>query len=405
MSKKFDELFRQIVTILRRDHAGATLLADSFDPRYYNQAIGQAWHDNKLNELLFLRYVSQMLACTGDRHLRLALTPSEHYQPWTPGFFTRRFADSLYVTAVAGDDRFQVGERITAINGASPAVHRANIQKNFFYGDTPEREDWNGLLKMADHVDVVTGTGALQRRTLAHAVPDKGLPAPRWSLLDEDVFYLAPGSGEGLEDVPFPTHSKAWIVDMRFSQGGTEEDFWPLLPYVCPQDTPLSALIDTDLVVNYTRLNCVLKAAGLEGIPGSQDYIQELVQKADTGLVAESEPEDNVIVPGKAAPVVVVLTDTWCRDGGESFVQAARRAGAVLLGRPTLGTLDFCGDVHYALDERFTLTWPTAMTAQAHAGKGILGQGIAPDIYVPWTPEECQRDVLCQRAMEYIKGM
>jgi hypothetical protein len=224
-------------------------------------------------------------------------------------------------------------------------------------------------------------------------------------MLAEDVFYLAPGSGEGLRSVIFPTDCKAWIIDMRFSQGGTEEDFLPLLPYVCPQNTPLSALIDTDLVVNYTRLNCILKAAGLEGIPGSQDYIQELVQKADTGLVAESAPENKITIPGKAAPVVVVLTDTWCRDGGESFVQAAHRAGAVLLGRPTLGMLDFCGDVHYALDERFTLTWPTAMTAQAHAGKGVMGQGIAPDVYVPWTPEECQRDVLCQRAMEYIKGM
>jgi hypothetical protein len=412
MSKKFDELFREIVTILRRDYAGATLLADSLDPRYYNQAIGQAWHDNTLNELLFLRYVSQMLACTGDRHLRLTRLPTADYTPWGPGFFTRRYGADLYVTAVTADERFHTGDRITAIQGTSPAVHRLNIQKNFFYGSTPEREDWNGLLKMADNVTVQRPDGSLDTLTLEHFSPEAPAAQPQCRVLGDGIVYLCPGPMDGqgrpealtAENQGVLQDCKALILDMRLGQGGEEEDFWPLLPYVCKQDTPLSRLVDRSLMVNYTRRNCMIKAAGLQSVAGSEDYVQELVQKADKGFLPEDQLEEAVI-PGLAPDMVLVLTDTWCRNEGEGFVQAAQRAGAVLMGRPTMGSIDFCGDVHYALDERYVLTWPTAVTRAAYEGHGLAGKGLTPDVYIPWTPAECSRDVLLEQAIAYIRGV
>jgi hypothetical protein len=410
MSKKFDELFREIVTILRQDYAGAGLLADSLDTRYYNQAIGQAWHDEKLDELLFLRYVSQMLACTGDRHLGLARMPSADYTPWGPGFFTRLHQDSLYVTAVTADRRFQPGDRIVAVNGAPPPVQRQRIQKNFFYGSDPEREDWNGLLKMAQSIDLLRPDGRAERLELGRFAPTAPAPAPGFRLLGDGIVYLCPGpfDGQGTAQELVEQHQaqltgcKALILDMRLGQGGEEEDFWPLLPYVCKYDTPLSQLVDRVLMVNYTRRNCLIKAAALQGIPGGREYIQELVEKSGKGFLPEEQPETDII-PGKAPQTVIVLTDTWCRDEGERFVQAAQRAGAVLLGRATAGTIDFCADVHYAIDERFVLTWPTAVTKAAYEGHGLLGKGIEPAIYVPWTPAECTQDVLLDRAAAYIR--
>ena len=112
MNKRYDELFGAIVTILRRDYAGLENLDDRFDPRYYNTAIGQAWHDGKLDELLFLRYINQMLACTGDRHLRFTMRPTDAYKPWSCGFFTRRYGDSLYVTAILTIVGFSVHDTI-----------------------------------------------------------------------------------------------------------------------------------------------------------------------------------------------------------------------------------------------------------------------------------------------------
>ena len=56
MSKRFDELFGEIVDILRHDWAGRERFSAGFDPRYYNTAVGQAWRDGKLDDLLFLRF-------------------------------------------------------------------------------------------------------------------------------------------------------------------------------------------------------------------------------------------------------------------------------------------------------------------------------------------------------------
>ena len=377
MSKKFDELFREIVAILRRDYAGAELTASRFDPRYYNTSVGQAWHDRKLDELLFFRYVNQMLACTGDRRLRLTMRFPEGGGPWSPGFLTRRCGDALYVVRAAGDGRLRPGDCITAVNGGSPAAHRAAIQKNFFYADEPEREDWNGFLKMASFVDVRHADGGVERLDLG-----------RFPLID-------PIAGCAVRELP-----DRLILDLRNAAVLPEDELLSLLPLLCAQDTPLSRLIDTDLVVNYSRLNCLVKAAGLRGVEGAEPFLAELEEKSGRGMTAESV-DDGSVIPGRAEKPAIVLTDTWTRDGAETLALAAKRAGALLLGRPTHGTIDLCGDVTLALDDRYSLTWPTAVTAEALAGRGVLGRGVAPDAYIPWTPEECSRDVLMDAAESY----
>lgn len=380
MGKNFDELFRDIVGILRRDYAGRGLNGARLDPRYYNTAIGQAWHDHRLNELLFFRFVSQMLACTGDRHLRLSMRPSADYAPWSPGFFTRRYGDALFVTAAAGEDRLSPGDRIIAINGGSPASQRASIQKNFFYADTPEREDWNGLLKMADFIDVEHPDGSAERLELRRLPP------------------AAPDYRPALRELPALT-----VLDLRNVSALDDDGVLELLPLVCREATPLSKLIDTEIEVNYTRFNCLVKAAGLQGVDGAEEYAAELAAKSGRGFLPEST-DGGEVVPGRAQKPVVVLTDTWTRDGAETLALAAKRAGAVLMGRPTLGTIDLCGDVSYELDERYTLTWPTAVTRSALEGNGVLGRGVTPDVYIPWTPEECERDVIMDAACAYRGG-
>lgn len=380
MSKRFDELFGEIVSILRHDWAGALLAGGRLDPQYYNQSIGQAWKDGTLDELLFLRHVSQMLACTGDRRLRLTQRPSETYTPSRPGFLARRCENALYVTASTGDDRLAAGDRIDRINGGTPAEHRRKIQKNFFYADDPEREDWLGLLKMAEHIDVTHADGSAERIELR-------------------AFPITPAA-------PVPprviTTADGMILDLRNLPDIGEDELLSLLPLVCRRDTPLSELIDTELFVNYTRHNCLIRAAALQTMPGTEEFIAELAEKAGSGYLPEDIGDDTVI-PGLADKPVAVLTDTWTRDGAETLALAAKRAGAHLIGRPTLGTIDLCGDVSYELDERYVLTWPTAVTKAAREGRGVFGRGVAPDLYIPWTPAECQGDPLMQAALEYLK--
>lgn len=376
MSKRYDELFGEIVTILRRDWAGKDRLSERFDPRYYNTAVGQAWHDDKLDELLFLRYMSQMLAVIGERHLRISLRPSETYAPWSPGFFARRFDDMLIVTAVGGETRLRPGDRITAINGGSPSHHRHVFQKNFLFSDEPEREDWRGLLKMAGFIDVTHADGSTEQFDLQR----RPLEAPAGITVHE-----RPG---GL------------ILDLRHAQTLGDHSMESLLSRLCRTDTPLSDLLGGGVYVNYTRLNCLILAAAYANDPNAADCIADLRSKLDRGFLYEPD-DDDTILPGSGRPVkAAVLIDTWTRDDAEALALAAKRAGAHLIGRASLGTLDYGGEVHYELDERYTLTWPTAISREAQEGRP-LGP-VQPDEYIPFTPAECEADLLMQRAEAYL---
>ena len=378
MSKRFDELFEEIADILRRDWAGFSLAGERLDLKYYNQSIGQAWKDGKLDELLFLRHISQMLACTGDRHLRLALRPSDTYAPMQPGFFARRYENALYITAVNGDDRLRVGDRIDAINGGTPAEHRKRIQKNFFYADTPEREDWLGLLRMAETIHVTHANGSNERLELRSFSPAPAQSEPRVIT-----------SADGL------------IIDVRNLSDMDEMQALYYLSYICRADTSLSKLTDTEIYVNYTRRNCLIKTAALQGMEDAEDYIAELREKSGRGFLFEDVGNDDVL-PGFGDKPAVVLIDTWTRGAAESFALSAQRAGAKLVGRPTLGTLDLCGDVSYELDERYVLTWPTAITKSAK-DSGVFGQGVQPDRYIPFTPAECKDDAVLRAASDYLR--
>ena len=410
MSKNYQQLFGDIVAILRRDYAGKDIMGDRFAPRYYTQAIGQAWNDSRLDDLLFLRFVNQMLACIGDRNLRLSLRPNGEYTPWSPGFYTRRYGDDLYITAVTGESELSIGDRIVAVNGGSPAKHKALIQKDFFRGSIPEREDWNGLLKMAEHMDVARADGSQTRLFLRHHPIAPPALMPALEVFEDGTVYLCPGPfDQGADTAAFlEAHAealgaaKALILDLRNGRGENEEEIYPLLPYLCKEDTPLSSLLDETITVNHSRLNCILKAAGLMDIPEAQDYINELAAKADTGFGEESCDFDGAVIGAMAPETVVVLTDTWCRDAAETLALAAKRAGVHLMGRPTLGTVHTLAPVSYELDERYILTWPTALSKAAFCGHILPGEGIEPDKYIPWTPEECTRDLLLEAARAYI---
>lgn len=402
MEHHYQHLFATIDQILRTDYAGMGESAAAFDPRYYTQAIGQAWNDGVLDELLFLRYVNQMLACTGDRHLRLSLLSGEGYAPYDVGFYARRYEDQLYVTEVGAQCRLQVGDCITAIQGGTPAHHRKVIQKNFFYAETPEREDWNGLLKMAQSITVAR----LGEIELRHYPKQSNPRSPtlrffgRTAVIDPAVLDGQSRAAALLAENEAKLAEAEHIVwDLRRCCGESEADIAPLLPWLCTADTTERAMLgDTELYVNYTERNCALRIAALRGVFNAQDYIRELQSKAGQGFVLETEPTAETPICARARRVTV-LTDTWCRDCGETLALAARRAGARLIGRPTMGTLDYCGDLAAVLDGRYILHWPSAVTKAAREGRGFKGIGIEPDVYIPFTPEETAHDLLLQTAI------
>lgn len=409
---------KNIIVTLREDYAGFDECWSEYDSRYYITTCGTAHRNNKLDDILFLQTASQMLATTGDRGLRLALRASEEYQPWVPGFYARRCGDELIVTQVNEETRLRPGDVITKINSTSPGTHRERIQKNFFYSDEPEREIWHGLLKMADHIMVRHMDASEEDIRLIRYPSSERVSQPELRVLRDGVVYLKPdwfdGSGELytlIEESSAQLGScNKLIIDLRTCGGNEETDYLPLLPYVFRGKHIMADLFPPELLLtNYSELNCFRKLYYMQrifeqtGDAEIEPYINELNSLSGKGWIEEAAVQWEDIpaeLTGKAPQQVVVITDTWCENAAESFVEAAKRSEAVtVIGRPTMGTLDYCGMIAVALDDDFTLTYAMSKRKAAADESGIKGRGLPVDVYIPFSAEECARDLLLEKAL------
>ena len=409
----YDRQLRAMLTILSHDYAGLALTDAPVDSRYYVQAAGMAWKEGTLDALTFLRFGSQMLATTMDRSLRLALT-AEGYAPWRAGFDARRFGDSLCVTAVQEETRLRPGDRIIRLNALSPAAHRAQFQKNFLYAREPEREMWGNVLKMTAHIGVLHADGTQEDLPLRRFFGPRPACPPQLLSPAPGIVCLRVGDvGDGAALEALVTRDRAQldgarrlILDLRATHDGEESAFLPLMPYVFKSAKTMSEAAGMQtLCTLYTEENCRRRAALLSpyaGDPTADALLASLEEKRGALWVGETfdlwEDVPQAIQPRGGE--TLLLTDTFCEGAAEAFALLARREGrAALLGRPTMGNLDTASPIRVALSDELVFTYPMSITAQARRGEGFMGRGVAPDTLIPFTPEECTRDVILERAL------
>ena len=209
--------------------------------------------------------------------------------------------------------------------------------------------------------------------------------------------------------------SRKLILDLRRCVGGDEDACWDLLPYLVDHETGLNALLaEEGSYVNCTKTNCELRYRVLS------DYEKTLSDPEQISLAAQerrfyldnygrglcfkpADPfEDVPIRPAESAPEkIVLITDSFCEDEGEQFAAMVQRCGRkiVTVGRPTMGTLDTFDPITVRLNAHMTLSYPIAMSAAAHEGRGIAGKGLPVDRYLPWTPAEIGEDILLREAL------
>ena len=411
-NQHYDRQLRALLTILERDYAGIAVNPKPVDDRYYIQAAGMAWKEGKLDALTFLRFGSQMLATTQDRSLRLQLTAAD-YTPWRPGFDVRRVGDALLVTGVQEDTRLRPGDRIVRLNAISPGMHRAQFQKNFLYAQEPERELWGNVLKMTKHMLVEHRDGNLEDLPLNRFTgPRPHCPAvltePEPGICCLNVGDL---SREG--ELEALVSANRWkldgarrlIIDLRQANAGDEEALLPLVPYILNSPKTMSEAVGPQtLCTLYTEENCRRRAGILSQYAGMEEadrMLDQLDRLRGAGWVEETfdlwEDAPETIHP--RGNQTVLLIDSFCEGAAESFALLAKKeARAKLLGRATRGNLDYAGMITVLLSQEITFTYPMSITRSAREGKGFLGEGIQPDIFLPFTPEEATRDILLHRA-------
>lgn len=422
MAMKLDQIMTQVFEALENDYAGMPECDDG-NAGQWAAICGRAWRGKILNDKLFYQYMQQRLGGLGDRNLCFMAGPECGYQPETCGFDVRRFGDELYVTHVDHDTRLTPGDAIERINKSKPTEHLVHTVGNPTGSDDPERQDWSYFLCNSSHFVVRHADGSREDlRTRRWPLERDSAPCSFGRLDDGTcVLTVAQLDNEEAAELLAAHADEARVAprivfDLRPCSGGIESMAYPLLGWLFDEDTNLNQVLEPEVVLtNYSQANCARREAQIAQLKllasqqgeeaGALGWLDENLAAVRAnrgkGYVEETvQPEDLPIPAAPTGQKVLVLTDSATADAAEWFASVARKAPrATLVGRATRGNLDYSNPLAMAFDNRFIFVYPMSKTEAAAQGAGMRGKGVAPHVTVPFTPEECTRDVVLERAL------
>lgn len=423
MAMKLDQIAQQVFDALAWDYAGMPECDDG-NQQLWAGACARAQKSKILTDKLLYQYMQQRMAGLGDRNLCFLTGEGSSYRPETCGFTARRFGDELWVTRTGADGRLVPGDCIERINKSAPAVHLASTIGNPTGSDVPERQNWDLFLTNSSHFVVRHADGTREdlrtrrfpleqapaRPCAFEALPDGTCVLTVGQLDNGEAAELLAAHAEQVQAAP------RLVIDLRTCAGGIESMAYPLLNWLFDEDTNLRDVLEPETVLtNYSAANCdrreaqiaqLKKLAALQGEQAEalgwlDENLATVRAMRGKGYVEETvEPEDLPLAAAPAGQKVLVLTDTATADAAEWFARVAKKAPrAVQVGRATTGNLDYSNPLAMAFDDRFIFVYPMSKTKAAAEGRGMRGRGVEPDVAVPFTPEECTRDLVMERAL------
>ncbi len=341
------------------------------------------------------------------------------------GFHVRRYENSLFITQAEREMPFSKGDEIIAIDGLS--IERAAEKfAVFFESDPPDRqsERWETVIA---HAKVVTVRAEKTFDYVVRTDIERGTNEPScvFRPLDQETYYLKLTNFFDEQDISSIvdyaskdiTCTQNLIIDLRNNCGGNDTEFLPLLKFLLKKDDKLCGkqIFTEEDEILYTERNAAKRIEMfqeyLESVTSDEvrKYLIEQIeeQKKNSGKGFLPAKADEFLFPtsGTEQPEkVVVLTDCDCASSAESFVEIASRMEKVtVIGRPTMGVNDYANLAWFDFGE-YVLHYPTSRSKSIDEGKGTRGKGIAPDIFIPWTPKHIFEDVDLTEARKWLKN-
>ena len=416
----YELLFDDMIRTIRKDYAGAAEIKNPGEARDFSANLSQAFSAKKLDDVYFLRIMNQYLATIRDRNMTLTLKDNDHYKQGDRGITVRCCGKELIVTS-SRDERIHPGDRLGKINAKSPKWYLEHMSKNIFWSDEEERMDWTEFLNASERVRVDRPDGTKEFMDLKNFEP---------AAVSEEISFSEPKEGTVLLRIDsfldpdavaaaLDEHRDALqaadtvIFDLRNNQGGYDNAFYPLLPFVVDRPVLLREFMgEQGVYTNYTKKNSKRLVAQLTPYltseeEGYKELAQELIdtakEKSGAGQVYEKDEDlalnDTLLTPMPCRRVIL-LTDTFTEDAAELFVQQAARSEKVtVVGRPTRGTIDYTNCITAYYEGGFLFRYPISRSRDCQKGKCVKDTGLPVDVYVPWSEEELTRDVVLDIAL------
>ncbi len=405
----FEQIFSAVTTIVRDDYSGYPDKEEWGIIEPYAAQITDIMDRDD-----FLDIVNHYLRQYKDGHLKLLDKRASKTN--STGIKVRRYNDTLVVTQASSESGFEVGDVILALDNRS-IQETAVMKKDYFMSEVSERQDWNRVLQRSK--TCLVERGDLQIPVRFKALAEESFQ-PNYTfakvnetsvLLRLDDFNNQSAIHQLIEDHRHDFSScQNLIIDVRQNAGGSDYSYFPLLDFIFPSEVSFLSLFPNEVMeTRYSQLNCTLRLSLLreyakEKLPeelqkGLNDEIERLERNSGKGFVSESD-EDDYIIHGQPSPEhVYVLSDIYCGSSGDSFVRLVKHSDKVtVVGRNTKGVLDYSNVAFYDFDDDLRLMYPTTRLMKNGKILGIDGVGVAPDVFLKWTPRSLSHD----EDLEYV---
>ena len=404
-----EEIYKDIQKIMKEDYAGY------IDSKHLNHP-DRYTITNDMSNQEFEETIEDYLLDFNDGHLWITAKNTETSYL---GFTARRYKDALFVTSTPEEKRLKKGDKITLIDGISIPELAITYAKRL-EDNVPERQRWNAVLIKAktirverNHTSFVVTLASYDRPPRVSEYSFKQIEPNTAYIKLTDFAQEAPIQKIIQDNQEALKTSENLVIDVRVNHGGNDFFYFSLLAYMFDKKVAFTDLFaeDENMLTNYTERNYQLwvpelKAYLMQELDDNtrdmvEDEIELFEQNRNKGLVDVPEDTD-FIIEGRSTPAnVYVLSDYSCASSGDTFVANVKKSLKVtVVGRPTMGIIDYFNVVTVDYGN-YEFVYSISKMNQKYATNGI---GIAPDIYIPWTPEHLKEDKDLAYVLELIKN-
>ena len=402
------EIFNDILQIMKTDYAGAAEKRNVNRPEDYPITDGMENRD-------FIETIQSYLLDFKDGHL--SFNAKEAIIP-NLGFRVRRHQSTLYVTEATEELRLQKGNAIFEIDGLT-IEDFGNRHEKVLEDTVHDRQYWNVALRQAQDIFVLRDGKAFNLALETyHRTPHT--PSYELEKLNPETVYMK--ITDFAQEKPILDLLEKYkedlkgsanlIIDVRVNYGGNDLFYFPLLNYVFDRPISFKSLFQENEIMytNYTERNCRLwinevkeyleQELDAETEKWAQEEIALFEKNKGKGFQSVHEEMDYTI-QGQASPQnIYVLTDVTCGSSGDTFASNVKKSPKVkVVGRPTMGIVDFCNVVPQDYGEYEFGYSISKMNENYYTNE----TGVKPDIHIPWTPQHLKKDVDLEYVLDLIE--
>jgi hypothetical protein len=393
------------------------------NPESFAQKISELKVRNSLTKGAFVEIVKDYLLDFHDLHIFFKYQHAAEMKTQFRGFQVRRYEDRLYVSQVDGEDRLKKGRSFITLGGYTIPELRERHSR-LLHANHAERENWTPILSLYEEGELedLEGKGSM----ISLNFYDRSSYQPEYTVekLTDDTLFITMTDFQDpdaiikmmKENQELLNSVEKWIIDVRVNRGGSTASFYPLIPYLMPEEGVELLDKDDKMFFNCTEASAErqLDVFGkeLEQIQDEQAqlalkvFLKEWERNKGKGFVEFDFGElipDTFVIGSKHPKKIIVLSDVMCGSSGDSFVEVCKKSNKVtVMGRATLGVNDYSNLATKRWDEGFELMYPTSRLSRIDKGEGMTGKGIEPDIYIPWTPKHLETGVDVKRALQVL---